>query len=339
MKKIIKTLKKIKIAKNKTKMKTEFKTKTKMENKILKNTKGQNIPNLDESVISALEFFKKENLAFPNKLFTKIPIIIGSGNAYNTAKILFKDSSAIFANESNFKKLLKGFNSLIKKGLIKEALIISASGEKDSVWEVELAKKAGLKTILFSCNYNSNAEKLADKTFVFKKLPEPYTYNVSTYLGMILAFEKESPAEILKTIKSLSFPKKFANYKAYSFVLPDEFGELAPMLEIKRHELFGPKLSLRAFSEGEARHAKFVIPWKEELVISFAKNEHFGEKESRFEIKLRKKLSASLLMAISYFIIGKIQESKPAYFKNNIKNYCLKGGKAYGKGEKFSVIS
>jgi hypothetical protein len=43
------------------------------------------------------------------------------------------------------------------------------------------------------------------------------------------------------------------------------------MLDIKRHELFGPKVSLRAFSFGEARHAKFVIRDKKELVISFGK--------------------------------------------------------------------
>lgn len=300
--------------------------------------KQEALPNLDESVLAALNLFIKESPNFPNKLFSAMPIIVGSGNAYNAGRVIFRNQAAVFANESNFKKILKEYQVLISKKLIKEALIISASGEKDSVWEIELAKKLSLKTILFSCAPNSSAAKIADKVFIFQKLREPYTYNVSTYLGMILGAENADPKKILVTLKTLPFPKDFANYKAYSFILPDEFSDIAPMLEIKRHELFGPRLSIRAFSQGEARHAKFVIPWEKELIISIGENKFFGEKKQRWEIKTSSESKAALIMALSYFIIGKIQATKPPYFKNNIKNYCASGAKAYGSKNSFSVI-
>jgi len=300
--------------------------------------KEEKLPNLDESVLAALKLFIKERPNFPNKLFHAMPIIVGSGNAYNAGQVIFRNQAAVFANESNVKKILKEYKVLISKKLIKEALIISASGEKNSVWEIELAKKIGLKTILFSCAPNSSAAKIADKVFIFKKLREPYTYNVSTYLGMILGAENGDPKKILATLKALPFPQDFANYKAYSFILPDDFCDIAPMLEIKRHELFGPRLSIRAFSQGEARHAKFVIPWEKELIISFGENKFFGEKKQRWEIKTSSETKAAFIMALSYFIIGKIQATKPPYFKNNIKNYCANGAKAYGSKNSFSII-
>lgn len=298
----------------------------------------EKLPNLDESVLAALNFFIKEKPKFPKQLFNALPIIVGSGNAYNAGRVIFRNQAAIFANESNFEKTLKEYQSLINKGLIKEALIISASGEKDSVWEIKLAKKFGLATILFSCAPNSSAAKIADKVFIFQKLREPYTYNVSTYLGMILGAENSEAKKIRETLKTLPFPKDFANYKAYSFILPDEFTDIAPMLEIKRHELFGPRLSIRAFSQGEARHAKFVIPWDKELIISFGENKFFGEKKQRWEIKMKTGAKAALVMALGYFIIGKIQATKAPYFKNNIASYCNNGAIAYGAKKSFSVM-
>ena len=110
------------------------------------------------------------------------------------------------------------------------------------------------------------------------------------------------------------------------------------MLNIKRHELFGPRLSLRAFSYSEARHAKFVIPGNKELVISFEKNKYFGKKENRWEIKLPANSDQALMMSVAYFLIGKIQKSKPPYFKKNIVQYCQEGPLAYGDKKPFPVI-
>lgn len=296
------------------------------------------IPNLDESVINALNFFKNRKNSFPKKVFSGMAFVVGSGNAYNIAEALFFSEKIILSNESNFKNTIKTYKSFIDKGIIKEALVISASGEKDSIWELKLAKKNGLKTTLFTCNKNSSAGKIADKVFLFDKITEPYTYNVSTYLGMIMAKEKVQSKKLLSLLKGLQFPENFANYKAYSFVLPDELSPVAKMLEIKRDELFGARISLRAFSEGQARHAKFVIPWEKELVISLKENKLFGIDNNRWEIKTKEKINFSLSIAICYYIIGKIQESSTPYFKNNIKNYCKKASLAYSKNQKFSVI-
>jgi hypothetical protein len=298
------------------------------------------IINLDQAIINALKFFKEnppQKLKLKNKQF---PFVVGSGNAYNTAHILFAQNPAIIASESNFKEILASYRPLIKKGLSKEAIIISASGEKDSIWETKLAKKMGLKTTLITASKKSSAGKVADKVEAFKKLPEPYTYNVSTYMAMILASTGEKADYILKHIKSLKLPKSFKDYQSYSFILPDKYQSVAPMLEIKQRELFGPKLNIKAFSQGEARHAKYVIPWQKELVISIGeKNIHFGDKDSRWDISLPKNHNYAYIFSLTYYIIGKIQEAKPNYFKQNIKNYCQDyGPKAYGKTKAFDLI-
>lgn len=295
---------------------------------------------MDENVIKALDFFSENK---PPKLDLKdfsLPFVIGSGNAYNTGTILLLDKAAVFADESNFKKMIESYNPVIDKGLIQKAIIISASGEKDSVWEIELAKKYGLETTLLTCNADSSAAKIADKVFAYRKISEPYTYNVSTYLGMILSATGENTEEIKSSIQNLNFPENFSAYESFAFVLPDKFANICPMLDIKKSELFGSLVSIRAFPEGHSRHAKFVIPTEKELVISIGtKNEHFGHKNHRWNIEFSENGSFGAMLCLTYFLVGKIQELKPPYFKENIKNYCNDyGPKAYGKNEPFDVI-
>jgi len=293
------------------------------------------IKSLAEIVLAALDLFSKNRPPVLKTSDFKFPLVVGSGNAIHTGRIIFGDTAAIYATESDFKEALKKYASLKISGVI----IISASGEKDSIWEIELAKKAGLKTVLLTCSPDSSADKIADKVIVYKKLPEPYTYNTSTYLGMILSSTGENPENIKKFIKKLKVPRAFKQYQSYSFVLPDKFGAIAPMLDIKRHELFGPKVSLRAFSFGEARHAKFVIRDKKELVISFGKNLYFGEPSSRWEINLPDSSDSGMVMSVCYYLIGLIQNSKPDYFKKNISRFCNDDGyKAYGAAKPFDVI-
>ena len=297
------------------------------------------LKSLDEVVTSALDFFITTPPPQLKLEQYKFPIVVGSGNAYNTGKILFSGGSAIYANESDFKKVLERYQDLITSGAVKDAVVISASGEKDSVWEIEVAKASGLKTTLLTCSPESSAAKIADEVIAYRKLPEPYTYNFSTYLGMILSGSGEKAADLKQHLKTLELPQNFNEYESYSFILPDEFGDLAPMLDIKRHELFGPKLSLRAFTFGEARHAKFVVRDSKELVISFGVNEFFGEEASRWEIKLPTDAAYGLMMTLTYYLVGKIQNSKPDYFRQNIKRFCTDDGpKAYGSSKPFEVI-
>lgn len=298
------------------------------------------IINLDQNVLQTLDFFAENpppSLEIDN---FNLPFVIGSGNAYNTGLIIFSEKAAIFADESNFKKLIAAYDKAIHDGLIKQAIIISASGGKDSVWEIELAKQYSLETTLLTTKGDSDAAKIADKVYIFESINEPYTYNVSTYMGMILSATKENPAEIKNFINSLNFPDNFDNYKSYSFVLPDKYMNICPMLDIKKNELFGPNLSLRAFSQGHARHAKFVVRSSDELVITLgSKNEYFGDPNHRWDISLPEDINFAGIMAATYFIIGKIQNSKPQYFKENISNYVNDyGPKAYGSTKPFDLI-
>lgn len=298
----------------------------------------KDLPNLNESTLAALDYFIK---TIPIKLNLKIqglPFVVGSGNAFNASKVIFNERVAIFANESNFKQKLANYQKLIKNKTIKEAIIISTSGEKDAVWEIEIAQKNGLKTTLLTCEKNSTGAKIANKVIVYKKISEPQTYNISTYLGMILSHTGESAKKIKSFIATLKLPKNYKDYNAYTFILPDSFSQIAPMIEIKKHELFGPRLSIRAFSEGESRHAKFVIPWEKELVISLGKNKFFGIEKNRWEIKMPKQYQAGLVMALTYYLIGLVQRDKEPFFKKNIAAYCLNGPKAYHKNKPFDIV-
>jgi len=297
-----------------------------------------NLPNLNETVLAALDFLAENKPPHLNPSKFSFPLVVGSGNAYHTAQIIFSGRPAIIANESNFRPLTASYRKLIKNKSISEAIIISASGEKDSIWETKLAKKLGLKTILMTCSPQSTAAKIADRVIAYRKLPEPYTYNVSTYLGIILSVTGEDPKKIKQAIQKIKLAKNFTNYPAYAFILPDEAGTVAPMLEIKRHELFGAHLSIRAFSSGEARHAKFVNAWDKELVISFGKNKYFGDSKHRLEITLPGGAKAGMIMAIGYYLIGLLQAAKTPYYKKNIAKFCQNGPKAYGEKKPFSII-
>lgn len=299
------------------------------------------ILNLDQIVIKTLDFFIENPPPSFDTSSYDFPFVVGSGNAYNTGLILFSEKSAVFADESNFKKIIASYKGAIDNKMIKHCVVISASGGKDSVWEIELAKENGLETTLLTTKAESDAAKIADKLFVFKSIAEPYTYNTSTYMGMIMAATHENPIMIKEAISSLKFPDNFENYSSFAFILPDKFMPVCPMLEIKKSELFGPKLSLRAFSQGHARHAKFVIRDQGELVISLGqKNEYFGDPQSRWDIELTDDVNFSYIMAVTYYIVGKIQASKTPYFKDNVKNYVTDyGPKAYGPDTKpFDLI-
>lgn len=298
------------------------------------------IINLSDDVLATLDFFT-QNPPPPLDISSfNLPFVVGSGNAYNTGTIIFSKQSAIFADESNFKTIIPAFEKAISNKLMTQAVIISASGGKDSVWEIELAKQYGLHTTLLTTKAESPAAKIANKTYVFLSIAEPYTYNTSTYMGMVLAATGENPQTIKEYISSLEIPENFDSYKAYSFVVPDTFLNVCPMLDIKKDELFGPHVSLRAFSQGHARHAKFVIRSKDELVISLGeKNDYFGDPESRWNIFPPKDMGFAGIMALTYFIVGKIQKSKPQYFAENIANYVNDyGPKAYGSDKPFDLI-
>jgi fructoselysine-6-P-deglycase FrlB-like protein len=297
------------------------------------------INNLNQTVIETLNFFLKNPAKKISFHKSKLSLAVGSVNAKNTAKMLLANQATIYADESNLKSILKTHQPLIKQKIIDQAVIISASGEKDAVWEIKALKKLGLKTTLLTCNPEASTIKLADNFHIFPKISEPYSYNFSTYLSMLLSFYQENPSQIKKFLENLKIPKNFKSFKYFSFILDDKYRAIAEMIKVKDDEMFAAKSSLRAFSFGQARHAKFIYQNKNEMVISFGKNQYFGHPKNRWEIDLSKNHNYAFTLSLAYYLVGLIQEQKPDYFKRSLKDYCLnRGPKPYKANNQFKVI-
>ncbi|MFA6171278.1 MAG: hypothetical protein WCW77_04210 [Patescibacteria group bacterium] len=298
------------------------------------------IINLNQDVLKGLEFFSKNRPAKLDLNQFKMPFVVGSEGAYFTGHNLFAGRSAIHANESNFKSLIDSYSEIIKQGLINDAVIISASGEKDAIWEIDYAKRNNLKTTLLTCSPESAGARIADQVIVYKKIAEPYTYNFSTYFGMVISVTGENPKKIKDFLKKLKISGHIKKSKYYSFILPDKYEYIAQMLKTKDDELFGPHSMVRAYTEGKARHAKFVVRSDKELVIGLGvKNKFFGQPDKRWDIKIPAWADTGFITSLGYYITGLVQENNLPYFKKHIENYCKDyGPKAYGKDDNFDPI-
>jgi hypothetical protein len=297
----------------------------------------KNLPDLDVVVRGALELFIKEKVPkFKLKKF-KRPLVVGSGNAAVTGKILFENKDAVVADEGTYKKKLKDVKE------IDGAVLISAFGGKSSVGIAQDLRKRKIPTWLLTNNENALVGNYVkeDRDIVFPKNREPYTYNTSTYMGMILGHTGESPRKILdfidKKIDPLLKGKSFKKYDSFYILVEPIFDNVRELFMTKFDELFGPKISGRVFTPEQTKHAKTVIDSKKEFFISLGlKNKDFGETGRRLDIPLPKWAKAGTVMAIGYYVIGKIQRQKPDYFGGAIKNYMGKASKNYG--QKLSVI-
>lgn len=281
----------------------------------------KNIPNLDVAVLGALEFLSSKKLPKINLPKHKRLLVVGSGNALDTGRILFQKEDAVFENESTYKERLKK----VKFDL---AVLISASGSKHAPIIAEHLKKSRIKTILLTNANNSEAEKHADKTIVFPKQREPYTYNASTYLSMILSKTGEKPKDILRTLRKIKIKEKIPRYDSFYFIIPDKFDSIREMFSTKFDELFGSRITGRIFTIDETKHAKTLVPNKKELFISLGvKNNLFGK--TRINISISKKANYGTIMAMGYYIIGKIQAKEEDYFKKNLVKYTEKASKIF----------
>src|ERR1035437_6212144 len=293
--------------------------------------KKEKIIDLDACVINALNLFIRNGVPNLEPIYFKRPIILGSGNAFITGKILFEDTDAVFANESDFIKKLDSIKN------IDGAVLISASASKHAPIIASELKKRNIKTILFTNTKNSPAENIVSKTYVFEKNPEPYTYNTSTYLGMILSKTKENPKEIIDAIDNIIniIPNDLSKYKAFYIIVPNEFENIREMFWTKFDELFGPMITTRVYTVEQTKHAKTVISSDSELFISFGyENNLFGN--NRLNIILPDGFNYGTLMAVGYYIIGNIQMANPPYFKESIEAYIEKASNIFN--EKLSII-
>ena len=286
------------------------------------------IPDLDVAVLGALELFQKEKLPRIEILY-KRPLVVGSGNAEATGRIIFEDTDAVFASESNFESKLKHVPD------IDGVILISASGGKHAPIIARRAKELGKRVSLITNNSNAPAKEFVENKdlFVFQKNREPYTYNTSTYMGMILGRTHENPKEIQnfieKYINTISFPD-LSRHNSYFFIVPPKFSGIIRMLQVKFIELFGRRIARDVETSEYMKHAVTVVP-SDELFISFGdENTMWGEPGQRFHIPLPENAGYVAMMAIGYYVIAQIQKQHPPYFKENITIYTEKASKVFG---------
>lgn len=299
--------------------------------RILNTFTLKDIPDLDVAVLGALELFEKEPVPAIDLSVYARPLIVGSGNAEATGRIIFEDVDAIFASESNFEAKLKNIQS------IDGVVIVSASGGKHAPIIAQVAKRYGKHVSLITTSRSSPAGGEIDREhpydeYVFPKNREPYTYNTSTYMGMILGRTKENPAAIRrfieKQVDTLSFPD-FSHFAKYYLIVPARFSGIVRMLEVKFIELFGRNVARDVETAEYVRHATTVAP-SDELFIAFGEeNTTWGDQEKRLFVPLPEDAQYAAMMAVGYYTVGKIQKSQPPYFKNNIARYTEEASRVF----------
>jgi hypothetical protein len=280
---------------------------------------------LDDCVLNALELFVKRRLPKMNNEKFKRPLVVGSGNAAAAGRIIFEKKDAVFADESGFEKKLKYVKA------IDGVILISAFGGKHAPIIAKTAKKYKKEVILLTNNENALAREYADRTLVFPKNPEPYTYNVSTYMGFILSHTGEDPEKILDFIRTkidqLKLPD-FSKFDKYFIVVPAEFEGIIRMFQIKFMELFGRRIARDIETKECMKHATTVVP-SHELFISFGAENRYGK--NNFYVPLPENAGYGAIMAIGYYIIGKIQKAKPPWFKQNLLDYTKRASEIFGQ--------
>lgn len=290
------------------------------------------IPNLDIAVLGALELFTNSEL--PSIDFDKFnrPLVVGSGNAEATGRILFSDKDAVFGSESSAEEQLKSIET------IDSVVVVSASGSKHAPLLVNLAHDHGKKVALITNTADSAASKeldeaSGDKEYVFPKNREPYTYNTSTYMGMILGKTNEDSQAIYNFIKTqidtMAFPD-FSKFQKYYLIIPPEFSGMIRFLQLKFVELFGRNIAQSVETSEYIKHATTVAPVEDELFISFGSpNTLWGKPENRLYIPLPDNADYAAMMAISYYVVSKIQFEYEHFFKDNIATYTTEISKVF----------
>jgi len=305
--------------------------------KFMKTFNERLLPSLSTCTLGALELFVKEGVSKLKVRKFKRPIIVGSGNAKITSQILYQNSDAVFADENNI-------DDALKRKSVDGMIIFSASGSKHAPIIAKKAQKRNLQIKLVTCVKDSPCEKLigSKNTLVTSKNREPYTYNTSTYLGWVLAKTEENPKKILEFIDkeiSKKISKNLGKYDSYLLVTPNEFEKVNSLFETKFIELFGRQIARDVKTYEELKHAITVVPKKTELCIKFGdcKEEIYFNGDS-IRIPLPKKCGPATMMAIGYFVIGKIQEQHKQYFKDNLPIYVRNASKGtFGTGIKIIV--
>ncbi len=291
------------------------------------------LPNLDIAVLGALQLFQEQSVPHVDVSSYAHPLVVGSGNAEATGRIIFEDVDAVFASESNYEEKLRHIES------IDEVIIVSASGGKHAPLIAKIARQYGKHVTLVTNTPHSPAAIALEgdammSELVFPKNREPYTYNTSTYMGMILGKTGEDPAlieqYIHEHIDSIQWPD-FSPLTKYYVIVPPQFSNMVRMLQVKFIELFGRNIARDVETSEYVRHATTVAP-SDELFICFGEpNETWGAPERRLNIPLPEGADYAAMMAISYYTISQIQNAHQGLFKDNILDYTAMVSKVFNE--------
>jgi hypothetical protein len=243
----------------------------------MSNLDAQSLIDLDECVMNALDLFADPKTEFPHPDLDRFkrPLVVGSGNAIATGKIIFDSKDAVMADEGTFKGKLDAI------GDIDGVVLFSASGGKHAPVIAEAVKPRGLPVVLFTANPSSMAKDSVDKTYVFPSRPEPYTYNTSTYMSMLMACLVDDPraeagrirAFIRETIDPTltRFGRKLGDFPAFYLLVPEQFELIRIMFATKFVELFARRVARDVFTWEQSKHATTVVETPGELFISFGR--------------------------------------------------------------------
>jgi len=277
------------------------------------------IAGLDEVVLDALEHF----IATPVPAF-RLPaarrrLVVASGNALPTGRILFADEPAAFASEGQYGAVLA------RESDIDAAAVISASGTKHAPALIRDLEARGLRPALVTCEPASPAAALLppERVVATTSRPEPITYNTSTYMGMMLAKTGEDPRRIRQHIVEhvQALLPDFTKSQAFYVMVPPAFEAMTPMFVTKFDELFGGRVAGRCYTTEQTLHAKTVVPWERELFISLGcENRDFGS--ARLAVPLPEGAGFATMMAVGYYVIGRIQAALPPWFKEHAPAYA-----------------
>lgn len=297
---------------------------------VLESFDEHTLPDLDVVTCGALELFADTPPPALDLAACAQPIVLGSGNAEAVGRIIFQNHDALFASESTYTHALAKARSAVEN-----AVIISASGSKHAVELVEALQNTGLSPWLYTTEGSSEAANLLDdgRVLVFPKNREPYTYNTSTYMGMLFAYSGEDPEKIhhfIETVVDPALSDTLSMYDAFYFLIPSEYVLIKDMFLTKFDELFGGRVSGRAFTMKESMHAKTVVPYEKECFISFGQeNVLFGDADRRVHIPLPDDVGYAGMMAIGYYVIGQIQKQHPPYFKDALASYVAQASEMF----------
>ncbi len=298
---------------------------------LLENFTLDDLPFLDTVVMGALELFSQQALPHVDVSMYQNPLVVGSGNAEAAGRIIFENSQAVFASESTVEAKLRNIPQ------IDGVVVLSASGAKHAPRIVDTAHQYQKPVTLLTNTANAPAQmqlnNAADRVYVFPKNREPYTYNTSTYLGMILGATHEDPAAIARHIEQTIAPiiwPDFSSYDKYYLIVPPQFSGIIRMLQVKFIELFGRSLARDVETSEYVVHATTVVP-NRELFISFGdENTQWGNPADRLYIPLPEQAGYGTMMAVGYFVIAQIQKAYPSLFKDNIGAYTAEVSAIFG---------